>query len=200
MPRPLARVISRAPHSRTCATLPAADSRSGRNTVWIESMTSARGFTSSRCASTTDRSFSGQSKSPSVAMPSRSARIFTCTADSSAVTYRTGGAACASARAAWRSNVLLPTPGSPPINTSEPRTTPPPSTRSSSPIPVRTRSSGSIEISFRARGRAEATPARRDERDATGRSSTSCTQLLPARRQSGHVPGLGLENPHSWQR
>jgi hypothetical protein len=86
MPRPFARVIRRAPHSRTCATLPGADSRSGKNTVWIESMISARGFTSSRCPWTTDRSFSGQSRSPSVAMPSRSARIFTCAADSSAVT------------------------------------------------------------------------------------------------------------------
>src|SRR3989454_1343957 len=47
MPRPLASVMRRAPHSRTCVTLPGADSSSGRNTVWMESMTSPRGFTSS---------------------------------------------------------------------------------------------------------------------------------------------------------
>jgi hypothetical protein len=57
-----------------------------------------------------------------------------------------------------------------------------------------------MEMSFSGRGRTDATLARRDERDVTGRSSTSCTQLLPARRQSGHVPGLELANPHSWQR
>jgi hypothetical protein len=57
-----------------------------------------------------------------------------------------------------------------------------------------------MEISLSARGRPDATLARRDDFDEVVRSSTSCTQLLPARRQSGQVPGLGLEKPHSWQR
>ena len=86
MPRPLASVISRAPHSRTWATLPGADSRSGRNTVWIESITSARGLIVSSSACTAARSFSAHSSRPSPAMPSRSARIFTWAADSSADT------------------------------------------------------------------------------------------------------------------
>ncbi len=43
------------------------------------------------------------------------------------------------ARAAWSSSVVLPMPGSPPISTTDPGTRPPPSTRSSSPMPVATR-------------------------------------------------------------
>ena len=42
---------------------------------------------------------------------------------------------------AWRTNVLLPIPGSPPTSTSEPGTTPPPRTRSSSGMPLVKRSS-----------------------------------------------------------
>jgi hypothetical protein len=57
-----------------------------------------------------------------------------------------------------------------------------------------------MEMSFSKRGRAAAAPARRVVRDMLGRSSTSWTQLPPARRQSGQVPGLGLVNPHSWHR
>jgi len=56
-------------------------------------------------------------------------------------------------------------PGSPPISTSEPRTTPPPSTRSSSPMPVgsRSRPRGHVPQRLRARRRrrAGAAPARR---------------------------------------
>ena len=40
---------------------------------------------------------------------------------------------------AWISSVDLPTPGSPPSNTAEPATKPPPSTRSSSPMPTTSR-------------------------------------------------------------
>src|SRR5438105_2489488 len=43
MPRPLARSMSRAAHSRTWLTLPGADSSPGRKTVWIESTMGARG-------------------------------------------------------------------------------------------------------------------------------------------------------------
>jgi len=52
-------------------------------------------------------------------------------------------------------------------------------------------------MSLSGRGRPDATLARRAVRDELGRSSTSWTQLLPPRRQSGHVPGFGLVNPHS---
>jgi len=200
-PRPLACVMRRAAHSRTWATEPGADSRSGRKTVWIESTISAWGFTSSSAACTAARSVSAHSRSPSPAMPRRSARIFTCAADSSAQTYSTGGRAFASARAASNSNVDFPIPGSPPISTSEPRTTPPPSTRSSSAMPVGSRSPASRTTSLSGCGRLdEGAPGRRPRAGASARSSTSCTYAPAPRRQSGHVPGFGLAKPHSWQR
>ena len=46
MPRPFEKSMRRAAHSRTWLTLPGADSSPGRNTVWIESTTSARGLSS----------------------------------------------------------------------------------------------------------------------------------------------------------
>ena len=99
-----------------------------------------------------------------------------------------------------RARCSCPTPGSPPISTSEPRTTPPPSTRSSSPMPVRTRSSAlHRDLLQRAGpGGRRRSPTRRAR--AAGRSSTSGTSSPVARLQSGHVPGFGLANPHCWQR
>src|SRR6476660_8903926 len=66
----------------------------------------------------------------------RSARSFTCAADSSPVTYRTLWPVRANLAATSSSRVDLPTPGSPASRITAPGTTPPPSTRSSSPIPV----------------------------------------------------------------
>ena len=60
MPRPLDQRMRRAAHSRTWLTLPGADSSPGRNTVWIESTTSARGLSSAACASITSRSVSAR--------------------------------------------------------------------------------------------------------------------------------------------
>src|SRR5579884_1270262 len=49
-------------------------------------------------------------------------------------------------------SVDLPMPGEPPSSTSEPGTRPPPSTRSSSPMPVFMRSTGAAPTSARRRG------------------------------------------------
>ena len=49
--------------------------------------------------------------------------------------------------AACSSSVDLPMPGSPPSSTSDPGTTPPPSTRSNSPMPVERRVLSRISIS-----------------------------------------------------
>ena len=51
-----------------------------------------------------------------------------------------------------RRSVDFPIPGSPPTSVREPGTIPPPSTRSSSPIPVGIRSSFPVEISVRCTG------------------------------------------------
>ncbi len=51
------------------------------------------------------------------------------------------------APSACSSSELLPTPGSPPTSTSDPGTSPPPSTRSSSPSPVGMRAARSVGTS-----------------------------------------------------
>ena len=67
-------------------------------------------------------------------------------------------------------------PGSPPIRTSDPVTTPPPRTRSSSAMPLDTRCPlPSREISRIGWGRLEVTPGRAAPRAGATRSSTSCT-------------------------
>ncbi|MNS46599.1 hypothetical protein D3C72_791020 [compost metagenome] len=98
--------------------------------------------------------------------------------------------------------VLLPTPGSPPRSTSEPGTTPPPSTRSSSPRPVEKRSSSVISIWAIGVGRVLATKAAaRAALAVTGAvgatvSSTSVFHSL----QSGQRPiHLACSAPQFWQ-
>ncbi len=65
--------------------------------------------------------------------PRRSARMRTCCGLSSALMYSVGPGHQASS---CSSSVLLPMPGSPPRRVTEPGTSPPSSTRSSSPMPV----------------------------------------------------------------
>ena len=83
MPRPLASLMSRPPHSRTWLTLPGADSRSPRYTVWIESTIRARGSVAATWASMVSSCVSARMRSSDAASPSRSARSLTCAADSS---------------------------------------------------------------------------------------------------------------------
>ena len=56
--------------------------------------------------------------------------------DSSPDMYRTGCHPWLIKPATWRSSVDLPMPGSPPMSTSEPGTSPPPNTRLNSPIGI----------------------------------------------------------------
>ncbi len=65
-----------------------------------------------------------------------SGRSRTCSTDSSAQTSRHVAPVAAIRPSAWSSSVLLPIPGSPPSRVTEPATSPPPSTRSSSGTPV----------------------------------------------------------------
>ena len=96
-------------------------------------------------AAISDTSVSLCSSRSDAVTPSRPARSLICAADSSPDTYSTFPARSASRPATSVSSVLLPIPGSPPIRISEPGTMPPPSTRSSSPIPVCTRCSDAPE-------------------------------------------------------
>src|SRR5690554_2821597 len=78
----------------------------------------------------------------------RRARIATCCCDSSPVTYK-ADRCWAILHSVCRRMVDLPIPGSPPINTTEPLTRPPPSTRSSSDEPLGWRGVSSVETSAR---------------------------------------------------
>ncbi|MCY1394128.1 hypothetical protein D9M71_90430 [compost metagenome] len=80
--------------------------------------------------------------------PSRRARIATCCCDSSPVTY-SAGMRVAMLHNVCRRMVDLPMPGSPPINTTEPSTSPPPNTRSSSALAVVKRGISSMLTSAR---------------------------------------------------
>ena len=93
-------------------------------------------------------------------------------------------------------------PGAPPTSTREPFTAPPPSTRSSSPMPVEKRSSSVVSTWPMGVGRLMGTP--RAEPWAVGaflagRSAGRSTMVFQA-PQAGHRPcHLGVSLPHSVQ-
>src|SRR5262245_66428454 len=93
-------------------------------------------------------------------------------------------------------------PGSPPSSTSDPGTTPPPSTRSNSPIPVESLGNCSTSISEykRAVVGAPGVAYRCDVAvvplDSAGRSSTYEFQAPQSAQRPSH---FGDCEPHSWQ-
>ena len=92
--------------------------------------------------------------------------------------------------------VMVPTPGSPPTRTSEPRTMPPPSTTSSSGMPEETRSYVSKRTCERGTGRVPTRTADGFLSVGAGAAASSASVLnLP---QPGHFPShLGETYPHS---
>ena len=105
------------------------------------------------------------------------------------------------AAAAWRRSVDLPIPGSPPTRTSEPGTSPPPRTRSSSPIPIGRRGD-SAATSARGVARRRGQPGRgrpsRATRAARGRRSRrGCS--TPRRRGTG-PPSAGRRRRRTGRR
>ena len=98
-------------------------------------------------------------------------------------------------------------PGSPPMSTSDPGTTPPPSTRSNSSIPVVRRADTTVSMSSYSRGPAVAAseyraPALADAAPApavagTARSSTSEFHAPHSGQRPSHFCDCA---PHSWQR
>ena len=122
-------------------------------------------------ASTASRFVSATIGTLSAPSPSRSARSLTCAADSSPDTYRTLCPAAARRPSAPVVSVDLPMPGDPPINTSDPGTKPPPSTRSSSPMPVRRRSTFAARTSRSATGVSARPPPPEPERPLPARTA-----------------------------
>src|SRR5262249_23465767 len=134
---------------------------------------------------------------PASSRPSRSARRRTCSGDSSPATYRTTRPCRASALHACSVSVDLPIPGSPPTRVTEPCTIPPPSTRSSSPIPVDCRMQRCAGPAVRGEGGLAALLFAAERARA---SATSSSTREPHVEHEGHCPSQrGEACPHCWQ-
>src|SRR5437016_6340934 len=120
-------------------------------------------------------------------VPRRSPRSRICCSDSSPLTYSTGRFGPESRSSAERSSVLFPIPGSPASNTTAPGTSPPPSARSSSPMPVLSRRPGeSGTWSMGSTGESPRPPARAD-----------CSSTEPNAPQPPHLPNhFAVRKPH----
>ncbi len=156
-PRSLATRISSTVTARTWLGAPGTPSTASEWSVCTESTAQTRGSSASMAASTDSRRVSASTRMGPQSTLRRSARPRTWAGDSSPVTSMAASGAGSDA-SAWSTRVLLPIPGSPPISTSEPGTSPPPSTRSSSPMPVGRRSCAASRSSAR-RGASGAGPS-----------------------------------------
>jgi hypothetical protein len=110
-----------------------------------------------------------------------------CCGDSSPETY-SAGPRLASWASACRTSVDLPMPGSPPINTTDPGTTPPPSTRSSSPMPLEQRSSRAGATAVIGSGCRAAPPPRAARAPALGSTASRSSTSVFHSWQSGQRP------------
>ena len=142
--RPFASCIRTFVDSRTCETLPGADDTSSLYIVWIESITTTSGVSFSITLCIVARFVSHRRYRLSENSPIRFARSLICFKDSSPDIYRTFFFIAASFWQTCNNRVDLPIPGSPPTNTREPCTIPPPNTLSNSLIPVFVRSSSVV--------------------------------------------------------
>src|SRR5205823_4447663 len=182
---------SRPAASRTWATDPGAEPSSEAYSVWTESITQTSGRSACRVWQTVSNSVSARI-STAPAPPSRSARSLTCATASSPVTSSARRSREMVARA-LSSSVDFPTPGSPPSNTSEPGTSPPPSTRSSSGTPLEIRAASATSTST---SRSSGFGGTWDCETWPTTSSTS----VPNAEQPGHLPNQRpAVYPHSVQ-
>ena len=196
VPRALATRRSREAASRTCATEPGAEPISSAQSVCTESTTQTSGASASMVAQTaSSRSRRARARPRS----SPAARRAAAPAPATPRPTRAARGVSGRAREHRRVRLDLPTPGSPPSSTSEPGTSPPPSTRSSSAMPVEAvgrRQLDGREVD-RPRGRRPPRAARRPAHRRVGaRSSTSVDQAS----QPGHWPSQrGSLRPQSEQ-
>ena len=189
--------VNCAAHSLTCATEPGAEVSSSEYTVWMESITTASGFSFAIAACIFSSCISANRCIAFASTVNRLARSAICWADSSPLTYRTflWVDRCASA---CSSSVDLPIPGSPPINTTPPLTKPPPSTRSNSAMPVGVRGTSTASTSASVCTRLVVASALK-RFFPLAISATLSTSVFQA-EQCGHWPcHLGTCPPHSVQ-
>ena len=186
--------------SFTWPMLPGGLSSAPLYSVWMESTMRTSGSSSETDWSTSSSAVSDSTKRLPPVTPSRWARSFNCRTDSSPETYSTRFFLHRLPQI-WSMRVDLPTPGAPPTRTREPFTAPPPSTRSSSPMPVPKRISSVVSMSVRAAAFTEwnARPAPEDRPDLV-LGAASCSTMVFHAPQAMHLPAhLGVSLPHSVQ-
>ena len=197
-PCPLASCISAMVQSFTCPTPPAGASSSSLYRVWMESTISTSGSSRRTHSSTSPSRVSDRTNRFSLSTERRLARSFSWRADSSPETYSTLQLR-PSCWQIWSISVDLPIPGAPPTSTSEPFTAPPPSTRSSSPMPVGKRISSSscrdvMVDAFTVYAIRCVLPL------LAGRSAGCSTMEFHAPHTAQRPAHLGLSLPHSVQK
>ncbi len=155
----------RSTHVRTWARLPAGWPRSGSDTDCSESTTTSAGRWRSTAASMASTSGPSMASRFGGTTPMRDARPRTWARDSSAEASITSSPVAARDDRTWNRSVDFPIPGGPKTSVTEPATTPPPMTRSSSLTPVGSGWVASVGTSDRARaGDPSARPDRERER------------------------------------
>ncbi len=167
-PVALARRVRRSTQARTWATLPAGWARAGSAIDCSESTTTRAGRCPSVAASIASMSGPSSASRRAGTRPRRAARTLTCVSDSSAEASSTSEPAAARDERTWKSRVDLPMPGGPKTSVTEPATTPPPSTRSSSPTPVGSGFAPSVDTAHSATGGARGTAPAPDRARALG--------------------------------
>ena len=136
VPVDFAKAVRAAEDSRIWPTEPGTPSWPGKSKVWTESTTTSAGCSVRRASRTAGTCVCGKISTSGAMLPRRLARMRTCSALSSPLTYRTLAPVFPTAKATCNINVDLPMPGSPPSKTTPPGTEPPPSTRLSSLSPM----------------------------------------------------------------
>ena len=139
--------VRRSTQVRTWARLPAGWPNSGSETDCSESTTTRAGRWRSTAASMASTSGPSMARRFRGTSPMRDARPRTWASDSSAEASMTSSPVAASDDRTWNSRVDLPIPGGPKSKVTEPATTPPPMTRSSSLTPVGSGCVPSVETS-----------------------------------------------------
>ena len=139
--------VKRSTQVRTWARLPAGWASSGSETDCSESTTTMAGRWRSTATSIASTSGPSSARRWCGTGPIRDARPLTCVSDSSAEASMTSTPVAATDESTWNKSVDLPMPGGPNRSVTEPPTTPPPMTRSSSLTPVGSGRAPSVETS-----------------------------------------------------
>ena len=161
-------------------------------------MTTTAGWCCFKAACTASKRISASRCTPSASSPSRCARRATCCADSSPDTYSTLRFFAIRATVC-SSSVDLPMPGSPPNKITAPSTSPPPSTRSSSPMPVGSRGT-SAAVTLESSCTCVVSAAHDWKRAFFGSGAAMPSCKVFHSPQCGHLPcHLGTVPPHSVQ-